>query len=96
VANYKVLIKPSVAKEMQRIPDPDFSRLTEKIRHLSSHPRHKGCEKLSRQEKYRIRQGNYRITYLIDDSAKEIIIYKIGHRRDIYKMKTIAMSIVAY
>ena len=83
--NYKVLIKPSAVKELQKISDPDFSRLTEKISHLSSHPRPKDCEKLSRQEKYRIRQGSYRVIYLIDDAAKEIIIYMIGHRRDVYK-----------
>jgi len=84
VANYKILIKPSAVKELKKISNPDFDRITEKIRRLSSDPRPKGCEKLSHQEKYRVRQGNYRIIYLVDDAKQEIIIYKIGHRREVY------------
>lgn len=85
MANYKILIKPSAVKELQKISSPDFDRITDKIRKLSSDPRPKGCEKLSHEEKYRIRQGNYRIIYLIDNDHREINIYKIGHRRDVYK-----------
>ena len=84
MANYKILIKPSAVKELKKISNPDFDRITEKIRRLSSDPRPKGCEKLSHQEKYRVRQGNYRIIYLVDDAKQEIIIYKIGHRREVY------------
>ena len=84
MANYKILIKPSAVKELKKISTPDFDRITEKIRKLSSDPRPKGCEKLSHQEKYRVRQGNYRIIYLVDDPNQEIIIYKIGHRREVY------------
>jgi mRNA interferase RelE/StbE len=84
VASYKILIKPSAVKELKKISNPDFDRITERIRKLSSDPSPKGCEKLSHQEKYRIRQGNYRIIYLVDDAKQEIIIYKIGHRRDVY------------
>ena len=82
--NYKILIKPSAVKELKKISNPDFDRITEKIRKLSLDPRPKGCEKLSHQGKYRIRQGNYRIIYLVDDAKQEIIIYKIGHRREVY------------
>lgn len=84
MASYKILIKPSAIKELKNISNPDFDRITERIRKLSLDPRPKGCEKLSHQEKYRVRQGNYRIIYLVDDAKQEIIIYKIGHRRDIY------------
>jgi mRNA interferase RelE/StbE len=84
VANYKILIKPSAVKELKKISNPDFDRITERIRKLSSEPHPKGCEKLSHQEKYRVRQGNYRIIYLVDDPNQEIIIYKIGHRREVY------------
>jgi mRNA interferase RelE/StbE len=84
VAKYKILIKPSAVKELKKISNPDFDRITEKIRKLSSDPRPKGCEKLSQQEKYRVRQGNYRIIYLVDDAKQEVIIYKIGHRREVY------------
>ena len=84
MASYKIFIKPSAVKELKKISNPDFNRITERIRKLSSDPRPKGCEKLSHQEKYRVRQGNYRIIYLVDDAKEEIIIYKIGHRRDVY------------
>ena len=84
MANYKILIKSSAVKELKKILNPDFDRITEKIRKLSSDPRPKGSEKLSHQEKYRIRQGNYRIIYLVDDAKQEVIIYKISHRRDVY------------
>jgi mRNA interferase RelE/StbE len=85
VANYKILIKSSALKELRKITERDFNRITEKIRKLSSNPRPPGCEKLSHEEKYRLRQGNYRIIYLIEDDQTESTIFKIGHRRDIYK-----------
>ena len=84
MANYKILIKPSAVKELNKISNPDVDRITVKIKKLSSDPRLKGCEKLSYKDKYRIRQGNYRIIYLIDDTKREIVIYKIGHRREVY------------
>ena len=85
MAKYKLFIKPSAKKELQKIPNPDFSRITNRIEKLASDPRPQGCEKLSNDEKYRVRQGNYRIIYLIDDVEEEVIIYKIGHRSDVYK-----------
>jgi mRNA interferase RelE/StbE len=85
VANYKLLIKPLAVKELKKISNPDFERIKEKIKKLSLDPRPKSCEKLSHEEKYRLRQGNYRIIYLIDDKNREVTIYKIGHRREVYK-----------
>lgn len=82
---YKILIKPSAVKELQKIPNPDFTRITNKIKILHSDTRPKSCEKLSNDEKYRVRQGNYRVIYLVDDDTKEVIIFKIGHRGDVYK-----------
>jgi mRNA interferase RelE/StbE len=85
VANYKILIKPTAIKELRKILNPDFDCITEKIRKLSLDPRPRSCAKLSNEEKYRIRQRNYRIIYFINDGDQEVIIYKIGHRRDVYK-----------
>ena len=85
MANYKILIKPSAVKELKKISNPNFDRIREKIKILSFTPRPKDCEKLSTEEKYRIRQGNYRIIYLIDDENQEVTIYKIGHRREVYR-----------
>lgn len=83
--NYKLLIKSSAVKEIEAIPKKDRARITGKIRDLASNPRPRGCEKLSGEEKYRLRQGTYRIVYSIDDMAREVLIVKIDHRKDIYR-----------
>ncbi len=85
MANYKILIKPSAAKELKRFPKKDVHRITLKIQSLSKEPRPYGCEKLSAQERYRIRQGNYRIVYSIEDDKLIVYIIKIAHRSDVYK-----------
>jgi len=85
VANYKIFIKPSAAKELKRIPQKELKRITSKIQTLSEEPRPHGCEKLSAQERYRLRQGNYRIVYSIEDDKLIVYVVKIAHRRDVYK-----------
>jgi len=85
VANYKIFIKPSAAKELEVVPRKDRLRIIEKIQSLSSNPRPHGCEKLSGEEKFRIRQGDYRILYSIQDEAVIVTIVKIGHRREVYR-----------
>ena len=85
MASYKVLIRKSAAGELARIPKKDLGRIVEKIRSLSDQPRPHGIEKLSGQERYRIRQGDYRIIYAIDDAGLMVEIYKIGHRSEIYR-----------
>lgn len=83
--SYKVLIRRSAADELAQIPKKDMRRIVERIRSLGSDPRPTGCEKLSAQERYRVRQGDYRIVYSIDDEGKMIEIVKIGHRSEIYR-----------
>jgi mRNA interferase RelE/StbE len=85
MANYKVLVKKTAADELGRIPKRELIRLIERIRSLEENPRPFGCEKLSAQERYRIRQGNYRIVYSIDDDGRTVQIFKIGHRREVYR-----------
>jgi mRNA interferase RelE/StbE len=85
VANYKILIKNSAAKELARLPKKDVQRITSKIKSLSADPRPHGCEKLSAHERYRIRQGNYRIVYSIEDDQLIIYVIKIAHRSEVYK-----------
>lgn len=64
----------------------DRQRIVVKIKALASDPRPRGSEKLAGYaDRYRIRQGNYRIVYLIDDEASLVTAYKIGHRRDVYR-----------
>jgi mRNA interferase RelE/StbE len=85
VGKYKIYIKPTAVKELQKIPKRDVSKIIEKIRSLSSNPRPPGCEKLSADEKYRVRQGRYRIVYSIEDDILVVLVIKIGHRKDVYR-----------
>jgi mRNA interferase RelE/StbE len=85
VGKYKIYIKPTAVKEHHKIPKRDVSRITDKIHSLSSNPRPPGCEKLSADEKYRIRQGRYRIVYSIEDNRLIVLVIKIDHRTDVYR-----------
>ncbi len=80
MANYKILIKPSAVKELKRFPKKDIHRISNKIQSLSKEPAPQSCEKLSAQERYRIRQGIYRIVYSIEDDRLFVFVIKIGHR----------------
>lgn len=83
--SYRIVIKKSAAKEIERIEKKDRIRIIDKIRSLAEDPHPVGSKKLSRQEKYRIRQGNYRILYQVKNEELIINVVKVGHRRDIYK-----------
>jgi mRNA interferase RelE/StbE len=85
VANYDLLIKQSVGKELEKRPRKDRIRTSRKIQELALEPRPHGCEKLSAEEKYRIRQGNYRVVYSIDDDKRVVLVVKIGHRKEVYR-----------
>ena len=85
MASYSLRIKPSAAKELEALPKKDRQRVVARIRGLAREPRPEGCEKLSGQELYRVRQGNYRILYTADDTALLVVICKIGHRREVYR-----------
>jgi mRNA interferase RelE/StbE len=85
VASYSLEIKRSAAKEISDLRKADCQRIVAKIQLLASNPRPNGCEKLSGAEKFRIRQGDYRILYEIDDSTKLVTIVKVGNRRQVYR-----------
>jgi len=85
MGRYKVLIRESAADELGSIPKKDLCRIVERIRSLQDEPRPHGCEKLSARERYRIRQGDYRIVYSIADAGRIVEIFKVGHRSEIYK-----------
>ncbi|MDP2036544.1 MAG: type II toxin-antitoxin system RelE/ParE family toxin [Ignavibacteria bacterium] len=82
---YQIIIKPSAQKDLDKLPDKEVIRLASKIFLLSKNPRTIGTQKLTEQEVYRIRIGNYRVLYEIDDSAKSIFIFRIKHRKEVYK-----------
>ena len=85
MAGYKVFFKKSVQKDIDPIPKKDLRKIMERIGALAENPRPPGCEKLTGQEKYRLRQGNYRIVYSIQDNECTIWIVKVGHRKDVYR-----------
>lgn len=87
MVKYKIYIKPSAAKELEKVPKKVLQKIVGRIKRLSINPRPYGCEKLSDEEKYRIRQGNYRIVYSIEDEKLFVIVVKVGHRRDVYKKR---------
>ncbi len=87
MVSYKLSIKPSAGKELEAVGSKaDRTRIIAKIAALATNPRPHGSEKLAGyDDRYRIRQGNYRVVYEIDDDASHITIYKIGHRREVYR-----------
>jgi len=85
MGSYRIEIKKSAVKELNAIPKKDLRKVVSKIRSLSDNPRLKGCVKLSGQERYRIRRGNYRILYSIEDDALVVYVVKIAHRKDVYR-----------
>lgn len=84
MAKYSVVFKKSVYKDLKSVPAADIKRILARIDSLIDEPRGTGCEKLSGQERYRVRQGVYRILYEIVDEQLIVTVIKIGHRRDVY------------
>ena len=85
MAAYKVYFKESVEKDFTAIPKKDLVKILRRIRALSENPRPSGCEKLTGHERYRVRQGRYRIVYSIEDVVLTVWIVKVGHRKDVYR-----------
>ncbi|MCH8006192.1 MAG: type II toxin-antitoxin system RelE/ParE family toxin [Planctomycetes bacterium] len=86
MASYRLLIKRSAAKELEAVGSrKDRRRLVAKIRSLGADPRPPGCQKLSGSEKYRVRQGAYRIVYSIEDDRLVVMIVRVAHRREVYR-----------
>jgi mRNA interferase RelE/StbE len=86
MAGYRVLFRRSVEKDFSSIPKKDVKRTLNRIKSLEENPRPPSCEKLTGQERYRLRQGRYRIVYSIQDDELTVWIVKIGHRKDIYRL----------
>ncbi len=86
MARFEVLIKPSAVKELEAIsPKKERQRIVQRIRGLAEDPRPQGCQKLSGRDRYRIRQGAYRIIYSIEDRRLIVFVVKVGHRKDVYR-----------
>jgi len=81
---YEVFLLPTAQKDLDKLEAPVFARILKKIRALSGNSRPPGCLKLTDEDGYRIRSGDYRILYRIDNASKRVYIYRIKHRKDAY------------
>ena len=86
MAKYEISVKKSAVRELEDISKKELQKIVNKIKTLSSDPRPEGSKKLSHREQYRLRQGNYRIIYSIQDDDLTVHIIKVGHRKEIYRL----------
>ena len=82
---YRVTILRRAQKELGALGDDPYSRVRDAIGGLAEDPRPSGCLKLTGRDGWRIRIGNYRVVYEIDDSAHLVTVLHVGHRRDVYR-----------
>jgi mRNA interferase RelE/StbE len=86
VAKYSLEIKHSAQRELDALDDAVFKRIDRKILALADNPRPPGCKKLrGYRDQWRIRVGDWRVVYLIDDVARLVTITRVAHRREVYE-----------
>lgn len=85
MGRFEIEFRASVEKELKEIPQKDQIRILRSISLLSADPHPPTSKKLSGQDRYRLRQGDYRILYEILNQRLVVVIVKIGHRRDVHK-----------
>jgi mRNA interferase RelE/StbE len=81
MASYSVSLKRSVLKDLEPLPAADRARIMDRVGALADDPRPRGCEKLSALERYRVRVGDYRVVYSIEDAQLVVWVVRVGHRR---------------
>ena len=86
MSNYAVEVKPPARKELEALPDKVLARVVRKMDSLRDTPRPAGCKKLKGyKDQWRVRVGDWRVVYIIDDAAKLVSVTRIGHRREVYE-----------
>ena len=85
MAQYRVIVRKSVSKDLKGVPKKDVRRILSAIQALADDPHPPGTKKLSGQERYRLRQGNYRILYEIEDERLIVCVVRVGNRREVYR-----------
>ena len=86
MGKYKIFIKPAAVKEIEAIPQKKIrQQIVRRIQDLATDPRPNGFKKLTGHDRYRIRQGVYRIVYAVEDEKLVVYIVKVGHRKDVYR-----------
>jgi len=81
---YDIFVLPPAQRDLDKLEASDFARIIKKIRGLAREPRPAGCLKLTGEEGYRIRVGDHRVLYRIDDPSKRVYLYRVKHRKDAY------------
>lgn len=82
---YRLLISRRAAREIRKLPQEARSRVEAAIEGLAEDPRPPGCKRLRGGAGYRVRTGDYRVLYEVDDEESTVTVYKAGHRRDVYR-----------
>ncbi len=82
---FEIFFKESVWKDVRKIPKKDLRSILERVKSLATNPRPPGCEKLTGQDRYRLKQGRYRIVYSIQDNELTVWVVKIAHRKHVYR-----------
>ncbi|NGZ95653.1 MAG: type II toxin-antitoxin system mRNA interferase toxin, RelE/StbE family [Nitrospira sp. WS110] len=86
MGKYSVEIKPTARKELEDLPDPVLARVVRKLESLADVPRPSGCKKLKGyKDQWRIRTGDWRVVYIINETVKLVSIVRIAHRREVYE-----------
>ena len=85
MAEYEIFFKESVRKDLRKVPKSNLKKILSRIQKLKDNPRPIGCEKLTGQDFYRVRQGKYQIVYSIQDSELTVWVIKVGHRKNVYQ-----------
>jgi mRNA interferase RelE/StbE len=85
MGKYRIVFRRSVVQDLRPIPNRDLRKILVTLESLAEEPRPSGIEKLSGQDRYRVRQGNYRIIYEINDTDVVVVVVKVGHRKDVYR-----------
>jgi len=83
--SYSLSVLRRAQKELAQIPHGDYERVVEAIRDLAENPRPAGCRKLAAREGWRIRVGDFRVIYEIDDGQRSVTVLHVGNRRDVYR-----------
>lgn len=85
MGRYRVYFRESVEKDLRALPEEDVMRILDRVSLLGAQPRPPGCEKLTDQEGYRVRQGRYRIVYSVPDAEHSVWVANVAHRKDVYR-----------
>ena len=86
MGKYSIEIKPPARKELEALPDDLLGRVIRKLESLAEAPRPAGCRKLKGyKDQWRVRVGDWRVVYIVDDDARIVSVTRIAHRRDVYE-----------